>query len=353
MDIVLLVSLACGTAWAQEEPQTSRTVTEYRIAFGVYSPSRTTQTQRQDNGSKVETQIVEAPSDGDYKVIHETEQETIRVDANTVRVVQRLYAPSNGTRKPYQMSEEEQHTGPGSRESVVRTISTLDPDGHSQVQERDIEETDLTAPDVRETKTTVLRVVAGDLVPVQKFEQTERSKGDSVEVQQKMLAPDSSGNFQVIQMQRNVVTQTKDGQTTEKTLYGNYGYGNFGQGQLTAIEQTTGSEWKSGDTQREVSQTFSVLVPGRTLDDHLHLVQQQSMATIAAPDGSTFTEKQVKEVNPGAPQDGLRPTTLVTETSQPVGKFQTENHKEVRSLDINGNFPITWEADSRVTTKPQ
>jgi hypothetical protein len=347
MDIVLLVSLACGTAWAQEEPHTSRTVTEYRIAFGVWNPSRTTQTRRQDNGSKVETQIVEAPSDGDYKVIHETEQETIRVDANTVRVVQRLYAPSNGTRKPYQMSEEEQHTGPGSRESVVRTISTLDPDGHSQVQERDIEETDLTAPDVRETKTTVLRVVAGDLVPVQKFEQTERNKGDSVEVQRNMLALDGTDHFQVIQAERSVVTQTKDGQTMERTTYGN-----DGRMPLAPIE-TTGSERKSGDTQRETSQTFSVNVPGRTLDDHLHLVQQQSLQTVAAPGGSASTEKQVQELNPGVPEDGLRLTTLENETSHPIGKSETENHKEVRSLDINGNFPIDWEEDSHVTTKPK
>jgi hypothetical protein len=348
MNIVLLVSLACGTAWAQEEPQSSRTVTDYRVAFGVSSPSRIIQTRRQDNGRKVETQIVEAPSDGDYQVIHETEQETIRLDANTVRFMQLMYAPVNGKSKPYQISEEERHTGPGGRESVVRTISTIDPDGHPQVLERIIEETNLTAPDVSETNTTVLRLVAGDLVPVQKFEQTERSKGDSVEVQRKMLAPDGNGNFQIIQVQRSVVTQTDDGQTTEKTTYGNYG-----EGQMKAFEQTTGSEWESGDTQREMSQTFSVLVPGRTLDNHLHLVQQQSTTTVAAPDGSTIKEEQVQEVNPGAPQDGLRPTALVIEISQPIGNSQTAIHKEVRSRDINNNFPITLETDSRVTTNPQ
>src|SRR6266403_4009404 len=100
MDIALLVGLASATAWAQEEPQASSTVTEYHVAFGVSSPSRMIQTQRQENGSKVETQIVEAPSDGDYQVIHETEQETIQVDANTVRAVRRLYAEVNGSRKP-------------------------------------------------------------------------------------------------------------------------------------------------------------------------------------------------------------------------------------------------------------
>jgi hypothetical protein len=121
---------------------------------------------------------------------------------------------------------------------------------------------------------------------------------------------------------------------------------------MRAFEQTTGSEWQSGDALHERSQTYSVYVPGRTLDDHLHLVQQQSASTVAASDGSTYAEKQVQEVNPGAPEDGLRPTTLVTETSRPVGKFENENHTVVRSLDINNSFSITWEADSRTMTKP-
>jgi hypothetical protein len=348
IDIVLLVSLACGTGWAQQEPRASRTVTQFRVAYGVWNPARIIQTQRQENGRKVESQIVEAPSDGEYQAISETEQETIQIDANTVRVVQRLYTPVNGTRKPYQMSEEERHTGPGSRESLLRTISTLDSDGHWQVLERDIEETDSTAPDVRQTNTTVLRLVAGVLAPVQKFEQTERSKGDSVEVQRNMLALDGSDHFGVIQAERNVVTQTKDGQTTERTFYGN-----DGRAPLTPIEHTTGIEWNSGDTQRETSQTFSVNVPGRTPDDHLHLVQQQNVATVVTRGGGILTETQTQELNPGAPEDGLRLTTLETETSQPAGKSQTENHKEVRSLDINGNFPVDWEEHSRVTPKPQ
>ncbi|MCU1311310.1 MAG: hypothetical protein JWO20_2435 [Candidatus Angelobacter sp.] len=348
IDTVLFLVLACGTASAQQEPQASRTVTQYRIASGAWNPARMIQTQRQENGRTIETQIVEAPSDGGYQAISETEQETIQVDANTVRVVQRLYTPVDGTRKPYQTTEEERHTGPGDRETVVRTISALDSDGHSQVLERDIEESDLTAPDVRETNTTVLRLVAGTLAPVQKFEQTEHSNGDSVEVQRNMLAPDGSDHFQVIQAERSVVTQTKDGQTSQSTMYGN-----DGRAPLTPIEQTTGSEWKSGDTQREMSQTFSVNVPGRTPDDHLHLVQQQSLQTVAAPGGGTLTETQVHEVNPGAPEDGLRLTTVETETSQLVDKSQTENHKQVRSLDINGNFPIDWEENSRTTTKPK
>jgi hypothetical protein len=149
-------------------------------------------------------------------------------------------------------------------------------------------------------------------------------------------------------VQRSVVTQTKDGQTTDRAFYGN-----DGRAQLTLIDQTTGSEWKSGDTQREKSQTFSVNVPGRTPDDHLHLVQQQTLQTVATPGGGTLTETQVHEVNPGAPEDGLRLTTVETETSQPVDKSQTESHKQVRSLDINGNFPIDSEEDSRTTTKPK
>jgi hypothetical protein len=348
INAVILLGLLYSTAWAQQDLHASRTVTQYRVAYGVWNPARIIQTQREENGRTIDTQIVEAPSDGTYQVISETEQETVQVDANTVRVVQRLYTPVNGTRKPYQMTEEERHTGPDNRESVVRTISSLDSDGHSQVLERDIEETNSTTPDVKQTNTTVLRLVAGTLTPVQKFEQTERSKGDTLEVQRNMLTPDGSDHFQVIQAERNVVTQTKDGQTTESAFYGY-----DGRAPLAPIEQTTGREWTSGDSQREMSQTFSVNVPGRTPDDHLHLVQQENLTTITAPGGGTLTETQTQELNPGAPEDGLRLTTVETETSQPIGKSQTDNHKEVRSLDINGNLSVDWQEDSRVTKRPQ
>ena len=311
--VVLLGGFACGMVWAQDQPQASRTVTEVHNATGAQSPARVIETHRQDDGRTVETRIVEVPSiNGGYEPISETEQETIRIDANTVRVVRRWFSPGAGDRQPFQVTEEERRTEPGGRERVVRSTSNLNVGGRWQVLERDIEETVSTAADTRETKKTVLWVVAGSLVPVQQSVEIEHRKGNLVEVQRKLLTPNGSGNFQIFEVQETVATQTKDGQITEE-------------------------------------KTYSTYVPGRASDTHLHLVQQRSMSTTTASDGSARTEQQVQQVNPGAPEAGLRATSVVIEVSQPLGRLRTETHKEVRVLDVSGNFPLVWVTDSRET----
>lgn len=60
--VAVLGGFACGTSWAQEQPQASRTVTYFHDATGAHSPARVIATQRQDDGDTVETRIVEAPS---------------------------------------------------------------------------------------------------------------------------------------------------------------------------------------------------------------------------------------------------------------------------------------------------
>ena len=312
--IVVLGSLACGTAWAQDQPQVSRTVSDFHDATGAAEPGRVIATQRQEDGRTVETHSVVAPSiNGGYKTISETERETIRIDANTVRVVERLFSSWGGERRLFKMTEEERRTEPGGRESVVRTISTLGASGQWQVQERDVEETVLTAPDKRETRKTMLGIIAGELVPVQQLEETEHRKGNLVEIQRKLHTPAPTGHADVLEVQQILVTPTKDGPTTEERKYSTYVPGGAGS------------------------------------DGELHLVQQRNLSVTTTPDGSTRTEQQVQQVNPGAPYDDLRTTTLVVGTSQPLGRRGTNAREEVRVLDVNGAFPVVWVTVSRGT----
>jgi len=311
--VVLLGGLACGTVWAQNQPQISRTVTEFRDASGVTSPGRVIETRSRENGRTVETQIVEAPTiNGGYQSISETERETIQVDANTVRVVQRWFSSWAGERQLFKVSEEERHTEPEGAESVARTISTVDADGNWQVRERDLEETVSTAPDTRETRKTVLGVVAGSLVPIQQFEEIEHRKGDLVEVQRRLLPSDAIGYAPVFEVQETQVTPTRDGQTTEE-------------------------------------KTYSTYVPGVGTYAQLHLAQQRDVSTTTAPDRSTRTEQQVQQVNPGNPWDGLRTSALVIQVSEPLGSLRTETHEEARFLDVNGDLPLVWVTDMQET----
>ena len=311
--VVLLGGLACGTVWAQNQPQVSRTVTELRDASGAISASHVIETRSQENGRTVETQVVEVPSiNGGYQPISETEREVIQVEANTVRVVQRWFSSWAGERQLFKVSEEERRTEPGGAESVARTISAADADGNWQVQERDIEETVFTAPDTRETRKTVLGVVAGSLAPIQQFEEIEHRKGNLVEVQRRLLPSNAIGYAPVFEVQETQVTPTKDGQTTEE-------------------------------------KTYSTYVPGVGSYGELQLAQQRDVSTTTAPDRSTRTEQQVQQVNPGNPWDGLRTTSLLIQVSEPLGSLRTETHEEVRFLDVNGDLPLVWVTDTQET----
>ena len=342
---VLLGSVACKMAWTQQEPQASRTDTEFHSLTGPISPARVVKTERQDNGRKIETQIVEAPSGkGGYEPVRRTETETIRVDTNTMRIVQPWFSPGND--QLFQVIEEERRTEPGGRESVVRTTSAVDLGGQWQVQERDIEERVSTAPDTMQTKKTVLGLVGGSLTPVLKSEETERRNGATVEAHRRLLTPDGGGRFQVFEERQSVATQTRDGRTTDEKIFRN-----DERGQMVVIEQTVGSEWGTGEKESgKVARTYSSYVPGRASDGRLlHLVEQRSMSTTTAPGSDTRSEEHIQQVNPGAPEDGLRTTTVVTEVSKPAGKLRTETHKEVRGLDGSGNLPIIWVTDSQGT----
>jgi len=311
--VALLGGLACGTVWAQNQPQVSRSVTEFRDPTGATSPSQVIETRRQEDGRTVETRVVEAPSiNGGYQPISGTERETIRIDTNTVRVVQRWFSSWAGERQLFQVSEEERRTEPGGRESVTRTISTMDAAGYWNVQERDIEESVETAPDTRVTRKTMLGIVAGDLVPIQQLEQTEQRKGNLVEVRRKLLSSNAIGYAPESEVQETLVTPTRDGEITQEKIYSTY-------------------------------------VPGVGSYTELQLAQQREVSTATAPDGSTRTEEKVQQVNPGNPWDGLRTTSLIIEVSQPLGNLRTETHQETHSLDANGNLPLVWVTDSRGT----
>jgi hypothetical protein len=348
--LILLVSTvlggACRMSWAQQEPQASRTVTEFRyVTTGPVNPVRVVSTERQDQGRSVEEQRVEAPSiKRGYETIHDTETETITVDANTTRMVQRWFSPSN--HQLFQVTEEERHTQPGGRESMIRTTSAVDLSGHWQIQERDVEETALSDSDTKDTKKTVFGMVGGTLTPVLTSEETERRRGDSVEVQRRLLTPDGGGRFQVFEERQTVMTPGKDGRNTEeKTYRKDY------RGDMTVIEQTVTSERQNeGEGSGKLARTYSTYVPGRASDGRLlHLVEQQSISTNFARGGGSPTEEQVQQVNPGAPDDGLRTSTMVTEASKNFGKLRTETHKEVRGLDGSGHLPIIWVTDSQQT----
>lgn len=137
--------------------------------------------------------------------------------------------------------------------------------------------------------------------------------------------PNGSGNFQVFEVQQSVATQTEGGRTAQEKTYRSVGLGQMS----LIIERTASSEWSNREKQSgKMSRTYSTFVPGRASDGHWHFVEQRNMSTTTAPDGNARTERQVQQVNPGAPEHGLRTTAVVIEC------FTTP--RQASSRDSNG-----------------
>ena len=84
------------------------------------------------------------------------EKESVKVDANTVRVLERTFGrDSNGQRALTQVTEEERRTSRDGDMKSVRTTSNPDANGSLQVVQREIQETRKTGPGAEDTKTTV------------------------------------------------------------------------------------------------------------------------------------------------------------------------------------------------------
>jgi len=112
----MVLVLTCVFAEGQ---QSSTTVTETCNLSGYATPQRVSETRSEANGVALETRVTEVPSvNGGYRLFSGTERETVKVDANTVRVVERSFFPdSNGERRFSLVTESVTTTLPGGRNS--------------------------------------------------------------------------------------------------------------------------------------------------------------------------------------------------------------------------------------------
>ena len=78
-----------------------------------------------------------------------------KVDANTVRTIERAYGrDSDGRKTLVQVNEEERRTFPGGVTKTVRTTSNPDANGGLQVVQRETQDARQIGPNVQETKST-------------------------------------------------------------------------------------------------------------------------------------------------------------------------------------------------------
>jgi hypothetical protein len=311
------------------------------------NPTRTSETHTEAGGRTVDIQSMERMgTDGHYEPYLDVQRETVKVDATTVRTVERTFGrDSDGRKTLVQVTEEEKRSLPGSEVKVVRTTSNPDANGALQVVQREIQDSRQISPTVQETKSTILSPsLNGGLVPsMQATERQTKTTEHTIEFRKSTSVPDSNGNWQLSELREGTVkddgkdrTKTKEERVLRPGTDGN----------LSVVERTVSkqSENAAGE-KRDTVETYSTNLPGTPIDGSLRLNQRVTTVQRKSEDGTQSNQKQVEQRNPAQPTDSLRVTQEAIDIvrpgiARPGAGGTTRETQTLRSLDPNGSLGV-------------
>jgi hypothetical protein len=316
--------------------QSSSATTQTSVANT--SPSRTTESHVKSGNQTVDRQMVDALGpNGQYQHSAETEKETVQLNATTTRIVVRRYSwDVNGQRNLEQVTEEETRSSASGDVHLIRTISNSDGNGNLEVVQREVADTRITSPDLRETKTTTYFPNGnGDLTPsLQTQELQKRSADRRVEAKKTLLQPDSSGNWQVAETKESTSKEDNKSRTSEERISRP-----DSDGGLSEVSRTVGKETENAAGEKTTTlETYFRNAPGVAADGSLRLNWQ--VTTVQKSDaGGKTTEQQRKQPNPNDP-NGDPQVTAKTKYTVRYAATGTEETKTNQERDINGAFNV-------------
>jgi hypothetical protein len=314
---------------------------------GNINPIRTQQIHSENGDHKIDKQSMERLGpDGRYIPYMDVESESNRVDANTVRTVQRTFARDpDGRRTLQQVTEIEQRSVDANREKTVRTTSNPDVNGRLQIANREIQDSRQVSPTVKETSTTVFTpAINGGLSAAMKFEQRDIQTGGQTQFRKSTLLPDGRGGWQVSEVREGTVSQQGNDRVSEETIARPDTDGRLAISDRTIQKQSAEANGES----RETTKTYSTTLPGTSGNGALHLNAQATKTTRNRVSGGQTQEEKVQQRNPGA-TDSLRVTGQTIDIVRPA-QAGTTQQRIIRSVDANGNANVVWvdtQKDSR------
>ena len=321
-----------GKSWiATTEPQVSVDM----------NPTRVTETHTQAGNRIVDTQSVERLGRaGHFDPYFDIEKESIQVNATTIRTVVRTFGRDGAARTLHQVSEEVREELPGGRESVVRTVSIPEMDGHLLILQREVTNTQRTSPDVRETKTTIFSSDGrGEFAASTQIRERQRRTDDhTVELQKTTLLLDGGGYWQVHELKESTITENGKDRTTEERV----SRPEYDGGKLSVVSDTIAKESETGPGERHTSvetySTDSTDIPGWA-DGKRHLSQRLTTVHRPHSDEGQATEEAVEQPDPGDPSAGLQVTrrTVEIESTDHSGTLQT---RTIQVQDGAGNLKV-------------
>jgi len=343
--------LITGCAFAQSSDQSWKENSSQQSTSGNLNPLRSRESHTEANGRTLDKQTVERLGpDGRYVPYLDVEKESVKVDATTVRTVEKSYVRGpDGDRTLQQVTQEETRNLPGNEQKITRSVSNSDANGDLQVVRREVSDSKPLGSNVRETKTTVLGPdLNGGLSPVSQIQNRETKTGEhSTQFKKSTLLPDGNGGWKVAEIREGATqgdgkTQTRD----EKILRPD------GNGNLSVVERTVTKEAETAPGEkRDTVEKYAKDIPGTSADEGLRLSERTTTVQRTGGDGSQ-TVQQTQQANPANPGDGMRITGKTIDIVRPGASGSTQHKTTTLSLDSKGSLSPVWVDTSKKDGKP-
>jgi len=302
-------------------------------------PVRIIESHSQNGNRTIDERSIQIQGvDGHLEPYQEIERETLQLDANNVRTITRMFdRDANGAKSLVQVTNEEKHSLPSGDSTVLRTTFNSDVNGKLQPGQHEMVETKTISKDVEETKTTVMvPSINGGLAPLVKtLEVRKRGANDTVETEKSTWLPDLNGNWQISEIRKDVTKQEANHRVTEERVSRPDAEGKLDEVSRVVSQESEGS---SGEKRNSV-ETYSMDVPGSPRDGNLHAVERTTGTERSSSTGERTTEQTVEQLNPGDPGAGLRVSALVDGRMVP-GPSGEQSTVTIRARDSNGSFGV-------------
>jgi len=327
-----------GSDTSSDDSTQSWTATTQQQLPSNLNPTRTSETHTQTGGRTFDNQSIQTMgTDGHYSPYLDVQKETVKVDANTVRTIERSFGrDADGRKTLVQVTEEEKRSLPGGEVKVTR--STSDPDGNGALKlvQREVQDVRQISHTVQESKSTLLTpsLNGGLTASMQTTERETKTSDHNVEFRKSTLLPDSNGNWQVNEVREGTIKDDGKNRTKEESVLRPGTDGN-----LSVVARTVSRESQNAAGEKRATVETYASDPGSGMDG-LRLEQRVVTVHRQGDDGMQSTDQQVEQRNPGQPSDGLRVTKQAIDIVRPGTGGTTRETQTVRSLDSNGDLGV-------------
>jgi hypothetical protein len=347
---LLFTTAGIGVAQDSSGPKSWSGSSQQGDSAGTLNPSRTTNTHSESNGRVVDkTSMQTLGPDGRYVPYSQTEKESVRVNATTVRSTERTFGTGpDGEKVLIQETREERRELPGGDEKVVRTVSNPDANGALQVIRRELVDSKKVSPGVQERNTTVLSADgSGGMSEAVRVHEREKTNSDgTVEFSKSTQLSDGAGKWNLNEVRQGTLRPDgKQGTTKEENILRP-----DAEGKMAVVERDVSKQSNAAGESRDVTETYSTNVPGQADNSGLQLVRRESTVTRPGSGGQTST-RRVETANPGNPGDALRVTEQAIDIVRPDGRGSAQQQSTTVTFGPDGQVS-TMLVDIGKTSNP-